>query len=77
MESTNKIVTILADNFGLDASIDHDTPLFSSGLLDSLSSVRLLLLLEQSFEIKVSPLDVEIDDINSVKQIAATVERLN
>ena len=77
MEPTNKIVTILADNFGLDAGIDHDTPLFSSGLLDSLSSVRLLLLLEQSFEIKVSPLDVEIDDINSVKQIVATVERLN
>ena len=72
-----KIRIILSSEFGLMAdSLDADKPIFSSGLLDSLSSLRLVMSLEQNFGVRVSPLDISLDDVNTINCITATVIRL-
>jgi len=64
-------------HFGLEAAdIDGDAPLFSSGTLDSLSSLRLLMSLEGQFGLSISPLDVSLEDVDSVNKITETVARL-
>jgi acyl carrier protein len=68
---------ILSNEFGLKAAdIDGDAALFSSGTLDSLSSLRLLMSLESAFGLSISPLDVSLEDVDSVNKITETVTRL-
>lgn len=71
----DKIRSLVIDNLGLDADIGDDTLLFSSGLLDSLSAVSLLFSLNDDLGISLSPLDVALDDFDSIDLIVATVEK--
>ncbi len=72
-----EIRQILKAEFGLDAeNLATDAPIFSSGLLDSLSSMKLLVALEAAFGIKISPLDVSLEDVDTIAQIDASVARL-
>jgi acyl carrier protein len=72
-----KIRMILTQEFGLTADgLGGDQPIFSSGLLDSLSSLRLVMSLEQNFGVRVSPLDISLDDVDTINSITATVTRL-
>jgi acyl carrier protein len=71
----DKIRSLVVDNLGLDADITDDTLLFSSGLLDSLSAVSLLFSLNDDLGISLSPLDVALDDFDSIDLIVATVEK--
>jgi acyl carrier protein len=72
-----KIRKILNQEFGLTSDgLGADQPIFSSGLLDSLSSLRLVMSLEQHFGVHVSPLDISLDDVDTINGIAATVMRL-
>ena len=73
----DKIRALVIENLGLDADIGDDTLLFSSGLLDSLSAVSLLFSLNDDLGISLSPLDVALDDFDSIDLITATVERLS
>lgn len=54
---------------------DGEADLLSSGLLDSLALVDLLARLEQAFRITI-PLDqLDLEDVRSVRRIAALVAR--
>lgn len=77
MSIETSIRTILSTEFGVDGDIiSEDEKLFSSGLLDSLNSLRLLMSLEQNFGVTVSPLDVSLDDVDTIGKITETVHRL-
>ena len=77
MSKHEEIKKILEKDFGLDLlGINDDTKLFSSGLLDSLSSLNLLMSLESNFGIKISPLDISYEDIDSIDCIVRTVARI-
>lgn len=77
MSVEENVRSILSSEFGLDTTaLAGDAPLFSSGLLDSLSSLRLLMSLEKEFRLSISPLDVSLDDVDSIDLITATVNRL-
>ncbi|MEZ5245854.1 MAG: acyl carrier protein [Acidimicrobiales bacterium] len=73
----DKIRSLVIENLGLDADIGDDTLLFSSGLLDSLSAVSLLFSLNDDLGISLSPLDVALDDFDSIDLIVATVEKFS
>lgn len=73
----DKVRALVIESLGLDADIADDAPLFSSGLLDSLSAVSLLFSLNDDLGITLSPLDVAIDDFDSIDLIAATVEKFS
>ncbi len=77
MTVEENIRSILSAEFGLDAeNIVADAPIFSAGLLDSLNSLRLLMQLEGHFGLSISPLDVSLDDVDSIAKIVETIERL-
>jgi acyl carrier protein len=70
------IQILLADELGIDGLHDS-TPLFSSKLLDSMDLLRLIVLLEGRFAIKISPLDASIDMFDSINDLSILVERLS
>ncbi len=70
------LIAYLKDKQGLDpAELDHDTPLFSSGLLDSFSMVDLIMFIEQSAGIQVAPTDVTLDNLDSLARILDYAQR--
>jgi acyl carrier protein len=55
--------------------IDADTGLFRSGLLDSLSLVSLVDFLESAFAIHVTAGEIVVENLDTMRHIAAYVER--
>jgi acyl carrier protein len=68
--SADVLMTFMEDSLGLDtAMVDDQTPLFTSSLLDSFSMIELIEFIESSAGIKVSPTDVNLDNLDSVGRI--------
>jgi acyl carrier protein len=53
---------------------DNDTLLFSSGLIDSFSMVGLIMFIEDTAGLRVHPVDVTLDNFDSINRILAFVE---
>jgi len=53
-----------------------DADLLADGVLDSVTLVQLILLLEQRFSIRIDLGELEIDDFRSIDSIVALVRRL-
>lgn len=51
------------------AELDDETPLFSSGLIDSFALVDLILLIERECRIRVGPTEVTLDNLDSIARI--------
>jgi D-alanine--poly(phosphoribitol) ligase subunit 2 len=66
---------LIADNLAVEV-VSDDTDLLAEGVLDSVTLVQLIMRLEQSFDIRVELADLEIDDLRSVRSIAALVKKL-
>ncbi len=57
-------------------SIDENTPLVSSGLIDSLTLVRVLQKLEDVTHTRIPPGSVQPQDLDTVRMMFATVRRV-
>jgi acyl carrier protein len=70
MFSTTDLLEILRDRLFLDVScIGQDTPLFSSGLIDSFSLATLIVELETRGGFRIEPLDINLDNLDSIGRI--------
>jgi acyl carrier protein len=58
-----------------DEEITYDTPLISSGFVDSFSMVSLLVFLENKFKIKIPPSKATPEAFDSVNSIVALVKQ--
>jgi len=58
-----------------DVTITYDTPLISSGYVDSFSMVSLLVFLENKFKIKIPPSKATPEAFDSVNNIVALVNQ--
>jgi len=58
-----------------DEEITFDTPLISSGYVDSFSMVSLLVFIENKFKIKIPPSKATPEAFNSVNNIVALVDQ--
>ena len=58
-----------------EAEITYDTPLISSGYVDSFSMVSLLVFLENKFKIKIPPSKATPEAFDSVNNIVALVSQ--
>ena len=56
-------------------ALPDDTPLQSSGILDSLATVGLIAFLEKQFEIELDVYDTAIERFDTIRDIASTVVR--
>lgn len=74
--SAKNIFEFLADEGGLDTQgLDESSLLFSSGAIDSFVLINLITFIEEQEGIRVSPGDVNLDNLDSVSRILAYVER--
>jgi acyl carrier protein len=74
IESTLK--AYILEEFLPDANRDElteATPLISGGILDSLATVRLVMFLEEHFEIEVHAHEVNAENLESLERIANLV----
>ena len=73
-ETQNTVRELLQDNFP-DVDLEAGD-LVGSGALDSMASIQLVSLLEDEFDISLSPLDMVPENFASGAAIAALVDRL-
>lgn len=66
---------LIQDQLAVSVASD-DTDLLAEGVLDSVTLVQLIMHLEQSFQIRIELAELEIEDLRSVRSIAALVEKL-
>jgi len=72
------LIAVMRDELFLDvAGIDNDTPLFSSGLIDSFSLATLILSVEEKAGVKLDALDVTLDNLDSIERILRFVSTKN
>lgn len=64
-----------ACEIGDDPDYNVDVHLFDAGYLDSLGAVELILFAEKEFGIGISQKDVVMFPMNTVREIAAVVEK--
>ena len=70
-----KVLNILIEVTGNDdISEEKDADLFEAGLLDSLGIIEVLLKIEEVFELRLQPTDLEKNDMATVNNL---VEFLN
>ena len=50
-----------------------DTPLISGGILDSISTLKLVVFLEKQFDLTVEAHEADVDHLDTVSQIARLV----
>jgi len=69
--SAGRILKFLIEKHRLtENQIDIDTPLFSSGLLDSFALVELVTFLESGGSIRFKAKDVTLENLDTVARIA-------
>jgi acyl carrier protein len=65
-----KLREFLEEELAVDVSeINVDSPLFSTGLVDSFALVSLMTFLEDEGNIRVSPSDVNLDNMDSISRV--------
>lgn len=71
------ILQFMNDELGIDTTgLGPDSPLFSSGVIDSFSLVTLLSHIEQTCGFQIGPSDVNLDNFDSLARIIAYVTRM-
>ena len=72
----DELFTFLDKKLGVDtSSIDETTLIFSTGMVDSFSLVSLITFIEKKAGFRMNPLDVSLENMDSVERILAYVER--
>lgn len=73
-----KVLDIFEEVTGTDEiREDLDLDLFEAGLLDSLGIIEVLLKIEDIFDIKLQPTDLERSDMATANNLVAFLEKYN
>jgi acyl carrier protein len=60
---------------GDGAVLDDAEPLFSSGRLDSLDAVEMIMFIEETFGINFAEIDFDLTRLDSIAGVAALIDR--
>ena len=73
----DKVLDIFEEVTGTDElREDLDLDIFEAGLLDSLGIIEVLLKIEEVFQIKLQPTDLERKDMSTVNNLVSFLESL-
>lgn len=75
MPADERLIEFIHEELLDDETIDAGTSLFRSQLLDSLALTNLILFIEASFGIRVGAMDISYDNLDSVDQLVAFIDR--
>lgn len=70
------LLDLIRTTFNIDFDIDRNTPLISSGLIDSLRFAQLLLVLEKEYGKAINTRDVGADNFDTPRQIEKFLNKL-
>lgn len=71
-----RLLNLIMKSFNIDFAIDQNTPLISTGLIDSLHVAALLALLEQEYGKVINTRDVGTDNFDTPKQMERFLQKL-
>jgi acyl carrier protein len=75
--TNDDILTALRTECGVDtADVDSSTPLFSSGIINSFSLVALMMFVETRAGISISPMELTLENFDSIERIIAYTARI-
>ena len=66
----NDLIGLIKREMKVDLPLEPDTPLLSSGIINSFEVVQLLFFLENHFNVSIDPADVGVDSFDTVEQIS-------
>ncbi len=76
MTDQEKILEFIRDEADLEEDeVTESTSLFRDQLLDSMNLTALITFLEETFQIRVKPMDVVFENFDTVNHMLAYVER--
>ena len=76
--TTDKLVAFLEQELAVDTTnIEDTTPLFSAGIVDSFAIISLMTYLETESGISIDPVDVTLENMDSIQRIMNFVSRVN
>lgn len=77
MITKDELLTYMQQELGVDTSdVGDETPLFSSGVIDSFALVSLITFIEEKCRFRVNPMDVSLENMDSVDRILGYVRRV-
>jgi acyl carrier protein len=77
MLTQEDLVAYMEQELGVDiADVRPDTALFSSGVIDSFALVSLITFIEEKCRFRVNPMDVSLDNMDSIDRILGYVRRV-
>jgi acyl carrier protein len=65
----NELRRALVGRFGVKESLNDDTALFSGGLIDSLSVMDLVCLVEEQLGCPIPPAEITLENFDSINRI--------
>jgi methoxymalonate biosynthesis acyl carrier protein len=68
-----ELKAFLEDASGIN-DIDDDTELFSSGIVNSLFAIQLMMFMEKKWNIEIGPDDLDMENFNSINSICKFLE---
>ena len=64
------ILRFMEDRLGIETiGVDEDTPLFSSGIIDSTGMADLIAFLEAETQVQFGPEDITLDNLDSIGRL--------
>ena len=72
----DRLINLIRKSFSIDFDFDQNTPLISTGLIDSLHVAQLLVLLEKEYGKVINVRDVGTDNFDTPRQIEKFLNRL-
>ena len=67
------ILEYLREELGAPADLTPAAPLFSNGTVDSFDLIRILSFLDERFGVEVTPLEVSLENFDTVRSMCALV----
>lgn len=71
----DELLQVLNESLGLEGQVDAETPLLSSGLVDSFGVIGLLSDLESHYGVIIEPEEVDVDTFDTPAQILERLHR--
>jgi len=68
------LLSFMTERLGVDTeAVDEDTPLFSSGMIDSVGMADLITFIESESHVMFGPDDITLDNLDSIGRILAFI----
>ena len=70
----NNLHSLITKEMNIAVALEYNTPLLSSGFINSFRVTKLLLLLEKHYQIEIDPAEIGVDNFDTIEQIHRFIE---